>query len=104
MMAKTDYVQPTTPSAGAGPKDTSAGATAKKLTPQGTQPVKRPAVSTLRLGGTVYARLGEGRALLDPNGVPYEPAPQLYYLLVTVTLLRQIKAGDWVLADQAQPS
>ena len=104
-MVKAEPPPTTAPTAAPGAGDTSAGAAAKKLTPEPTRLVKRAVHRSAvpRLGTSVFVRLGEGRQLRDPAGGQYDPA-LVYYLLVTTTLLRQLKAGDWVLVDPAEPS
>lgn len=81
------------------PTESVATAAAKQLHPEETNSVKRLAKDTsgLTLGSIVTVSVAPGRRLRMPGGGFYDPA-QNYQLLVTVTLLRRLRHGDWVVA------
>ncbi len=86
------------------PTESAATLAAKQLRPEETRPVKRAAtgVPGLVLGSVVTVSAVPGRRLRMPGGGFYDPT-QNYQLVVTVTLLRRIKLGDWILYDQGEP-
>lgn len=76
-----------------------ANRSAEKLTPDETQPVRRRAggVAGLILGEYVWLTPVAGRLIRNPIGGYYDLGGY-YHLLITKTLLQQIKHVDWALS------